>query len=243
MIPCEKSESVAGYALGSLDPEDRQKFERHLATCEACQADLRAYQRVMGELALAAPAVEPSARLRAAILQKAVPARPAPQSLQPARPGSGGSWLGRIFQAHSPAFAVAGLVLIVALVFSNVFLWSQVNQRQQAQATPFHMVTLHSPDPNNDAKALLVISDDGQFGTLISDNLTILNDQSQYQLWLVKDGTRTNGGLFTVNDAGYGWLKIQSKTSLLEYQSFGITVEPAGGSLTPTGPKVLGGAF
>jgi anti-sigma-K factor RskA len=107
---------------------------------------------------------------------------------------------------------------------------------------PFHVVILHdASNPQDDFNGMLVISDDGQFGTLITDNLKVLTAQSNYQLWLVKDGTRTSGGVFSVNDAGYGWLKITSKTSLLSYQSFGVTVEPAGGSMAPTGLKVLGG--
>jgi len=136
---------------------------------------------------------------------------------------------------------IIGLVLIVILVFSNVFQLQQANQRQQALATPFHMVTLLSPDPKQDTNALLVISDDGQYGTLVTENLTVLKSQQQYQLWLIKDGNRISGGLFTVNSSGYGWLKIESTTSLLEFQSFGVTIEPIGGSSGPTGPKVLGG--
>ena len=42
MIPCDKSEWVAAYNLGSLDADEREQFERHLPTCQSCQADLRA---------------------------------------------------------------------------------------------------------------------------------------------------------------------------------------------------------
>ena len=239
MIPCDKSEWVAGYALGSLDADEREQFERHLSTCQSCQADLRAYQSTLDELAVAAPRVEPPARLRTVILQKAT--RTTSQPLQTARPASGFAWLVQLFQAHRTTWAIASLVVIVALIFTNVLVVVQYNQRQQAEATPFHFVALHDTNPQGNGNALLVISDDGQFGTLITDNLKVLVDQNNYQLWLVKDGTRTDGGLFTVNSAGYGWLKIQEKGNLLDYQSFGVTVEPAGGSMAPTGQKVLGG--
>jgi anti-sigma-K factor RskA len=240
VIPCDKSEWVAAYNLGSLDADEREQFERHLPTCQSCQADLRAYQSLMGELALAVPQVEPPARLRRAILQKTAPA--AAQPTQPGRRFSATSWLGQLFQTHRTTWVIASLLVILALIATNVFIVVQYNQRQQAEAMPFHVVILHdASNPQDDLNGMLVISDDGQFGTLITDNLKVLTAQSNYQLWLVKDGTRTSGGVFSVNDAGYGWLKITSKTSLLSYQSFGVTVEPAGGSMAPTGLKVLGG--
>lgn len=236
MNPCDQNDSVAAYALGCLEQTEREQFERHLAECQVCQADLRAYQSVVNQLVLAAPVQTPPVGLRHTILQKA-----ASQSISSPKLDVLGSRLRLFFQSRQPAMGIVGLVLIVILVFSSVFLLRQVNQLQQAQAAPFHMVTLNSPDPQQDAKALLVISDNGQFGTLISDNLTVLKDQQQYQLWLIKDGKRTSGGLFTVNSAGYGWLKVESMTSLLDFQSFGVTIEPLGGSPGPTGPKVLGG--
>jgi anti-sigma-K factor RskA len=233
---CNQNDNVAAYALGCMERTEREQFERHLAECQVCQADLRAYQSVVNQLALAAPMQTPPVGLRHSILQKA-----ASQPVSSPKHDALGSRLRLFFQSRQPAMGIVGLVLIVILVFSSLFLLRQVNQLQQAQATPFHMVTLHSPDPQQEANALLVISDNGQFGTLVTDNLIVLNDQQQYQLWLIKDGKRTSGGLFTVNSAGYGWLKIESKISLLEFQSFGITIEPLGGSPGPTGPKVLGG--
>ena len=236
MNPCGQNENVAAYALGCIERTEKEQFERHLAECQACQADLRAYQSVVNQLALAAPVQTPPVGLRHTILQNA-----ASQSISSPKLDSLGSRLRLFFQSRQPAMGIIGLVLIVILVFSNVFQLQQANQRQQALATPFHMVTLLSPDPKQDTNALLVISDDGQYGTLVTENLTVLKSQQQYQLWLIKDGNRISGGLFTVNSSGYGWLKIESTTSLLEFQSFGVTIEPIGGSSGPTGPKVLGG--
>ncbi|MBG0829147.1 zf-HC2 domain-containing protein [Planomonospora sp. ID67723] len=43
-------EDVAAYALGVLDEEDHQAFERHLMSCEECQAELRELSEVPGLL-------------------------------------------------------------------------------------------------------------------------------------------------------------------------------------------------
>jgi len=68
-----------------------------------------------------------------------------------------------------------------------------------------------------------------------------LTTYKQYQLWLISDGEKANGGVFSVNQEGYGNLLVVSSKPLTEYSAFGITVVPEGGSPGPTGVKVLGG--
>ncbi|MFI6451476.1 zf-HC2 domain-containing protein [Streptosporangium amethystogenes] len=41
---------VAAYALGVLDEEDHEAFQRHLMTCEECQIELRELCEVPGFL-------------------------------------------------------------------------------------------------------------------------------------------------------------------------------------------------
>ncbi|MER5623790.1 zf-HC2 domain-containing protein [Streptosporangium sp. NPDC002544] len=41
---------VAAYALGVLDEEDHEAFQRHLMTCEECQIELRELSEVPGFL-------------------------------------------------------------------------------------------------------------------------------------------------------------------------------------------------
>ncbi|MET8861628.1 zf-HC2 domain-containing protein [Nonomuraea sp. NPDC004580] len=43
-------EEVAAYALGVLDEEEHEAFERHLETCERCQAELVELAEVPGQL-------------------------------------------------------------------------------------------------------------------------------------------------------------------------------------------------
>jgi anti-sigma-K factor RskA len=47
--------------------------------------------------------------------------------------------------------------------------------------------------------------------------------------------------VFSVDEEGYANLSIKSEMPLSGYDRFGITIEPFGGSLGPTGDKVLGG--
>ncbi len=73
------------------------------------------------------------------------------------------------------------------------------------------------------------------------DHLPVLDpDELQYQLWLIQDGQRTSGAVFSVNKYGYGSVWVSSPEPLSSYSDFGISIEPAGGSPGPTGDKVLG---
>ncbi|MCI0434012.1 MAG: anti-sigma factor [Gemmatimonadetes bacterium] len=70
------SDYPASYALGVLDDEERTAFEAHLAGCEACRADVRAFRETADALAWAAPARQTPAGLRDRILRDARSVRP-----------------------------------------------------------------------------------------------------------------------------------------------------------------------
>lgn len=52
-------ELAVGHALSALEPEDEQVFVQHLASCTACQRDVREHQKALALLALSAEPVEP----------------------------------------------------------------------------------------------------------------------------------------------------------------------------------------
>src|SRR6266542_881558 len=63
-------ELAAGFALGALEPDEEQAFERHLEGCPACKAGVRELEELSGRLAYAVAPVEPPASLRAAIRRR-----------------------------------------------------------------------------------------------------------------------------------------------------------------------------
>jgi len=228
------TDSLPAYALGVLDEPERQVVAKHLADCTACQAELSAYQAVIDRLPYAIPQRVPPNRIRSAILRQALPGRTA-------RP----AWQAWLRQPLHPALALIGLLVILALGAANLVLWQQVQQSRAANPGPamatYRTVPL-SPHSavSQSATGLLVISTDGRDGILVVDGLAPLDATRQYQLWLEKDGQRTNGGVFSVQPNGHATLQIESPLPLSAYQSFGVTIEPFGGSLGPTGDKVLG---
>lgn len=61
---------AALYALGSLPPVEAGPFEAHLNGCALCRDEVGAMREVVSDLALLAPEAEPSAPLRARLLER-----------------------------------------------------------------------------------------------------------------------------------------------------------------------------
>jgi anti-sigma factor RsiW len=235
---------IPDYALDLLDDAEIPEFVAHLATCAACRADLASFRRVADELGLAAPVTEPPLDLKARLLASL----PVEASTRPsARPSPALSLRERIsgaFQRSLLAWSAVGLIAILLLGASNIFLWRQIENLRTASiqpATALQIVNLSGTDAAPLATGVLVISEDGRHGALIADLLPPLSEGYQYQVWLIRDGVRTSGGVFSVNPEGYGVVYLKSPEPLISYPAFGVTIEPAGGSPGPTGEKVLGG--
>ena len=238
------SKLIPAYALDCLDPEDKRIAETHLAACAECRAELAEYRTIVVDLSLAVPEVAPPAGLKQQIINQA-------GKQKKARNGTHG-FFARLVQpvqlalaaiSRSPGFALASLALVIVLAASNLMLFNQISQNNQAKQEGLRTIALSGTENSPGASGLIVISSNGEKGTLVADGLTELSSDQAYQLWLIRDGKRDSGGTFIVDQNGYGRLWVASPQPLGDYQAFGITIEPAGGSPGPTGTKVLGGEF
>lgn len=231
-------DQLSAYALDCLDAAEKARVDAHLKGCEICRLELQTYREIVDVLPLAMLESDPPPGLKGQILQRASQTR----KTSPAQASP--SWweqLAGYLRRGAPAWGLASLVLILLLGVNNLFLWQRVNQLESSAQIPFISVSMTGTEVSPGASGLLVISKDGEHGTLIVDGLAALDPNLQYQLWLIRDEQRTNGGVFSVDQEGYGSLWISSPRPLASYSGFGITIEPAGGSSGPTGDKVLGG--
>jgi anti-sigma-K factor RskA len=73
---------LTAHALGALELEEARLLEEHLATCQECRAELDQWYGTAAQLAYSVPRVEPSANLRARILQNARTTRQVDESLK-----------------------------------------------------------------------------------------------------------------------------------------------------------------
>jgi hypothetical protein len=91
------------------------------------------------------------------------------------------------------------------------------------------------------ARGTLVLEAAATEAVLIVQQLPRLQADRVYQLWLVRENIRDNGGIFQVDEHGFGMLLIHAPHPLAAYRAAGITEEPSGGSPGPTSPRVIGG--
>lgn len=63
-----------------------------------------------------------------------------------------------------------------------------------------------------------------------------------YQLWMLIGGSPVSAGTFNTGPGGRAMLHGQLAADALEASAFAVTLEPAGGSNKPTGPKYLLGS-
>jgi anti-sigma-K factor RskA len=101
-------------------------------------------------------------------------------------------------------------------------------------------IDLHNTGLAPDASGYVLIGADGQNGSVVVDRLPQLRDDQAYQVWLMRAGQSISGALFVVDETGYRGARLVAPDSLLTYQLIQITIEPAAGSLSPTGEPVLG---
>jgi anti-sigma-K factor RskA len=226
---------LPAYVIGGLDAEEAHFIEEHLLSCWICRAESAVFQDVLGQLSLAVPAAVPPADLKDRLLQRVQAARlgqpiPAQRSER--------LWLERLL----PVWGLASFALIILLGVFSLSLWQRLNHLEFLTSPGgMRAVPLSSPDADSRATGFVLISADGDDGALVVDGLPPLGESQQYQVWLIRDGQRTSGAVFSTDEKSYGGTRIKVSGSLLEYSAVGITIEPFGGSSQPTGEKVLGG--
>lgn len=232
-------ELLPAYVLGSLDEDERLLVSKHLSVCPVCAVELRAYQALADQLALAAPDAVPSPDLKRWLLARLPSSREtlAGHPRQPRwRPWpTFARWV-------APAWGVVSLLLIVVMAVSNYLLWQRVVQLEAIRsggmrAIPLTSIGSHAPD----GAGFVIIGADGQNGAFVVDALPPLDAERQYQLWLIQSGQSTSGAVFSVDEYGYGGGRIRAPKNLFEYSGCDVSIEPVGGSEWPTGEKVLTG--
>lgn len=241
------TDQLPGYVLETLDSNERRETANHLSLCPSCRQDLARYQDSMDLLAEAIPMQETSSDLRSKVLMRVHEAARRRQNPLPAQ----SSWTRfataiQQFLAKPTGMAVFGstIVLLIVLLLNTIQLNQQLSSLQaRLPSNDIRIVQFSGTDRAPGSSGYLMIFNNETAGVLAIHDAPLLDPGFQYQVWMVKDGVRTNGGVFSVNTRGYGSLQIEANQPLGNFQSIGITIEPAGGSLTPTGAKVMGGTL
>lgn len=159
----ERKDLIPFYALGTLDPMDRDALRRHLEDgCAVCQAELLSVQTLAGELAMSLEPVAPPARVRERLLQRIADQSPslkitddpgaphrADAALRINRPSSDARDWFRSFLTAGIAAALAYFAASISFQEHQTILQkrlvqveSQLTEMQTTQKTTEQMITL-----------------------------------------------------------------------------------------------------
>jgi len=223
--------TLAGaYALDAIDGPDRARFERHLARCLACAAELCELREATARLAGAA-AADPPADLIDHVVAAAARTRQLPPAA--ARPPARRPGPGRLRRA-APRWVAAGLAAAVLVGAAAVGLaaadhhLSSVRQGDHAIA-----VVLNAPDAvlltarvTAGGKATVVMSRRDRALVFTTDGLPPLRAGRCYQLWLMGSAGDRPVGVLPAPD--HGMTSPVIATGLAAGDWVALTVEPVG---------------
>ena len=222
------------YAVDALDDLERAAFERHLAECAECRAEVASLREAASMLA-ETTATEPPAGLRDRVLAGVATTRPLPPEVAgPAAPAT----------ARRPRRRLNLLVAAAAAVLAvggGTVLWQQPWQ-ESSQAPSVTDTVLAASDARSTsldfdggARATLVHSDSVGRAVLVTEKMPPPPPGKVYQLWLDQPGPgMVSAGLMPVRTDQRVLLAGDAATAT----AAGITVEPAGGSPAPTSDPI-----
>jgi Anti-sigma-K factor rskA, C-terminal/Putative zinc-finger len=251
MSHSEFEELAAGYVLGALEPDDEHDFQEHLGGCATCEASVRELEAVVGELAYAAPPVDPPDTVWAGIRRQIEP--------QAARRGAtpGAAPRRRAGRRLLPGLAAAAaILLVVALSAWNLSLRDD-NAAIRGVLAALERATQLANDPNaslvtmdeipgpQGAQATVIASSRQDRGVLLIESLPPLARDRVYELWGVPQGeiAKAQRALTFVPLRRPGVQALEFEVPIQPGTAFAITDEPGpDGSEKPTTQPLLVGA-
>lgn len=219
----EMKDLVAAYVLGSVPPGEVSFVRSHIMSCEECMAEADSYSEVVSGLALAVDSVPVPKGFTDAVLAEAVDAKTAPASRSR-------RWRFKLVPALS-----AAAVLLAFIVMTTQVVQTRQELRQQERVVS---ALLHNEGGLNlkgsGAVAKLVPTQEGVM--FVASGLQEAPSNHTYQLWVLDDGQPDSVAIFDVEN---GVALLEAGVDLDRYDSAAVTVEPAGGSATPSDTVVL----
>lgn len=237
--PHEAEALLSAHALGALSQVEAMQVDAHLRQCVSCAAAYAEFEQIASGLLHAVPAVQPPARLRTAIvdaLEREAPSRPE------ARARRSLGWATAVALLTLVALNLAQLVHGADLQRQLQAVASQQRASQAALALRSYPSSRVVEVQAADLRGTFVYDPDFPLAVLYIWGLTDPGSDRAYQAWLISpSGERTSGGLLELPaDGGFASLVVRAPQPLQDYSGFGVTLEPAGGSPQPTGPRILG---
>jgi anti-sigma-K factor RskA len=250
------------YVLDALSEPERESFERHLQLCPLCTDEVRGLRETAARLGLA-KALDPPPQLRSQVLAAAYRTRQLPPPVGDrigldrrrtrarnlfvvspghAQPGVPGRLLGRpLVPRLAGALAAAAVVVVATLGISQSLTRHQPGGAPAATAAISRVVTATDARTETERTSAggtvtVVVSADRQAAVVSAAGMRSLPAAQTYQLWVMgPHGSARSAGLLS----GTGRAGPVLASGVEPGDQIGITVEPAGGTSSPTTAPVI----
>ncbi|WP_433302848.1 anti-sigma factor [Actinoplanes sp. CA-030573] len=227
---------IGAYALDAVDDVERAAFDRHLRECEECRTEVDELREASARLAAGAWSVPPP-RLRANVMAAVRTTRQLAPETRPARAARPAMRWRRWAAAAAAVVAVGGVTYAVQ---------DQRVRREHAAAEAARAdeaqvrAVLAAPDlvvrdqvVTGGGRVTVAVSRLRNAGVIMLAADSVPGGRV-YQLWTVRGGAaHSEGALDTGQTAA-----VRIVEGIDQASGVGVTLEPPGGSATPTLPMV-----
>ncbi|MGG0789328.1 anti-sigma factor [Peribacillus simplex] len=232
--------NLLSFLSGELGEKEKKAFTEHLMQCSECTREYEQMTEAWNSLKWDFEEIEPSSSLKSEVMNfvfetdDEVPVR---------REKNWSSFFFKQFTPVTSGLLLATLVLAFVLLYSNI----QLKKELAAIDLPMEVKTSLSLQPadktavnmNTDGTAYILQQGEERRLIVQIQNLPSLQKSEVYQVWLLKDGKRTNAGTFKPDEAGTGSLTYNLSIND-KFNQIGITREPDSNSTKPRGEKIVG---
>jgi anti-sigma-K factor RskA len=225
-MSCEEATDLLALdAVGALEVPDREVMERHIATCATCRHAAAQYADLASLLPAALEVVPPPARLRRSLMAQVY----AEATAAPRQP-----WWRRLVDVipANRAFTAVGAAAVVTAIALGI--WGAAGRNSPSAPVAYTV-------SGTTATGTLAVEPDRTQAVLTVKGLQPLPASKVYEVWLIPSEGSPKGVSFLSPGPGGGAWTAVVQGSLDGYKSIAATVEPAGGSPTPSNTEVLSG--
>ncbi|MDM5214169.1 anti-sigma factor [Peribacillus sp. NJ4] len=232
--------NLLSFLSGELGEKEKKAFAEHLIQCSECTKEYEQMTEAWNSLKWDFEEMEPSSSLKSEVMNFVFE----PNDQVPVRKEK--NWSSFFFRQFTP---VTSGLLLATLVLAFVLLYSNIQLKKELAAInlPMEVKTSLSLQPadktavkmNTDGEAYILQQGEDRRLIVQIQNLPSLKESEVYQVWLLKDGKRTNAGTFKPDETGTGSLTYKLSIND-QFNKIGITREPDSNSTKPRGEKIVG---
>lgn len=242
------AEDLALYAMGALDEQARRELETHLGTCGECRREVEALRADLALVAMSATGPQPPQRSRQRLMDAIATGQREESKVRTMPPPQRGwpRWL-----ILAPVAAALVLAAVCGVLMVQVQRLQQALAVERQNSEQARQVVRALIDPAAQRMTLVaatrrppriktIYEKKKGLVVLIADSLDPIPDDKVYQLWLLpaNGGDPMPAGTFSIDSSGNKVMIHNLGSMGIDAKAFAVTVEPTGGSKTPTMPIV-----